>query len=104
MVVYEFARLLDIRSDFHMKLWSNPLLMGSLVVSLAIQAMVLYIPALADVFDVMGVAWYHWAIIGVAALALFGIMKVLNPLFDRIGPEYADTQKERTNHGRSKKS
>ncbi|HVI69441.1 MAG TPA: cation-translocating P-type ATPase [Magnetospirillaceae bacterium] len=99
MVVYEFVRLLDIRSDFHMKLWSNPLLMGSLIASLVIQTLVLYLPSLAAVFDVTGVGWQHWLIIGGVSVILFGIMKLLNPIFDFIGPEYADKQKERNAHG-----
>lgn len=101
MVVYEFVRLLDIRSDFHMKLWSNPLLMGSLLVSLVIQTLVLYVPALAAVFDVTGVGWQHWLVIGGISVVLFGIMKLLNPVFDMIGPEYANKE-EGNKHGKRK--
>jgi Ca2+-transporting ATPase len=90
MVVYEFVRLLDIRSDFHMKWFSNKLLMGSLLVSLAIQVAVLYVPSLANTFAVTGVAWEHWVLIAGASIVLFVMMKALNPLFDKFGPEYAE--------------
>lgn len=101
MVVYEFVRLLDIRSDFHMKFWSNPLLALSLLVSVVLQAVLLYLPSLAAIFDVQSVGWQHWLFIGGISLALFAIMKVLNPVFDIIGPEYAN-KKEGTIHGRHK--
>jgi Ca2+-transporting ATPase len=90
MVVYEFVRLIDIRSDFHMKFFSNKLLLISLVVSLGIQVAVLFVPPFAAIFAVTGVSWEHWLFIAGASVVLFVIMKSLNPLFDRFGPEYAD--------------
>jgi P-type Ca2+ transporter type 2C len=89
MVVYEFARLLDIRSDFHMKWFSNKLLTISLVASLVIQIIILYVPPLAAIFTVSGVGVSDWAIIIVAGVALLGIMKLLNPILEIFGPEYA---------------
>jgi len=62
---------------------------------------VLYLPTLAAVFTVQGVAWQHWLIIGGVSVVLFVIMKLLNPAFDIIGPEYAD-KKEGEHHGRRK--
>jgi len=90
MVVYEFVRLLDIRSDFHMKWFSNKLLMISLIASLLIQIAVLTVPPLASTFAVTSISWEDWLIMGGASIALFGIMKLLNPLLDHFGPEYAD--------------
>jgi Ca2+-transporting ATPase len=90
MVVYEFVRLIDIRSDFHMKFFSNKLLLISLVVSLGIQVAVLFVPPFANTFAVTGVSWEHWLLIAGASIVLFVIMKSLNPLFDKFGPEYAD--------------
>ena len=90
MVVYEFVRLIDIRSDFQMKFFSNKLLLGSLVVSLAIQIVVLMVPPLASTFSVTMIAPQDWLVMIGASAALFGIMKLLNPLLDKFGPEYAD--------------
>jgi Ca2+-transporting ATPase len=89
MVVYEFARLIDIRSDYKMKFWSNKLLMGSLVMSMLIQLSILYVPFLASTFNVQPIAGTDWLIIAGVSVVLFAIMKLLNPLLDRIGPEYA---------------
>ncbi len=90
MVVYEFVRLVDIRSDFKMKFFSNPLLIVSLAVSLVIQIALLYVPGLGGIFDVTAISWEQWLIIAGISIVLFGIMKLLNPVLDRIGPEYAD--------------
>lgn len=96
MVIYEFVRLVDIRSDYHMKFWNNPLLTVSLIVSILIQVAILYIPFFADIFSVKPISATDWLIIIGASLALFVIMKLLNPLLDRVvGLEYADTT-ERT--------
>lgn len=93
MVVYEFARLIDIRSDYKMKFWSNKLLMGSLVVSMLIQLSILYIPFLANTFNVQPISGFDWLVIAGVSVVLFAIMKLLNPLLDRIGPEYAPAGK-----------
>ena len=89
MVVHEFARLFDIRSDYHMKFFSNKLLLGSLVVSLAIQVAIFYIPFTASVFNVTPISLENWGIIIGFSVVMFGIMKVLNPVLERVGPEYA---------------
>ena len=93
MVVYEFVRLIDIRSDYKMKFWSNKLLAGSLVVSMLIQLSILYIPFLANTFNVQPISGTDWLLIAGISVVLFAIMKLLNPLLDRIGPEYAPADK-----------
>ena len=60
-----------------------------MAVSLFIQVLVLYVPALATLFTVQPIAWYDWLIIAGASVGLFAIMKLLNPVLDRVGPEYA---------------
>lgn len=87
MVVYEFVRLVDIRTDYHIRWFSNPLLTVSMVVSLAIQLAILYVPPLAQIFTVTPITGMDWLIIAGGSVALFVIMKLLNPVFDLIGPE-----------------
>ncbi|HET9412049.1 MAG TPA: cation-translocating P-type ATPase [Candidatus Saccharimonadales bacterium] len=89
MVIHEFMRLFDIRSDYRMKFFSNKLLMASLVVSLGLQVAILYIPFTASIFNVTPISAGNWLIIIGLSLAMFAIMKLLNPVLDRIGPEYA---------------
>ncbi|MGH7196814.1 MAG: cation-translocating P-type ATPase [Candidatus Saccharimonadales bacterium] len=87
MVVYEFVRLADIRSDYRMSWFSNPLLVVSMAVSLLLQVALIYFPPLANIFKVMPVSALDWLMIAGGSVALFAIMKLLNPLFDFIGPE-----------------
>ncbi len=90
MVLYEFVRLADIRSDYGMKWWSNPLITLSLLVSIGIQLAIVYLPPLANLFKVTPISGLDWLVILAGMLGLFGVMKLLNPLFDKFGPEYGD--------------
>jgi Ca2+-transporting ATPase len=87
MVVYEFVRLVDIRTDYKIRWWSNPWLTISMIASLIIQLVIIYWPPLATIFKVQPIEAIDWIMIIVGSIALFIIMKLLNPLFDRIGPE-----------------
>lgn len=87
MVVYEFVRLVDIRSDYHMKFFSNPLLLISIVASLLIQAAIIYWQPLGDIFKVAPVSWQDWLIMIAGGIGLFVVMKLLNPVLDFVGPE-----------------
>lgn len=87
MVVYEFVRLVDIRTDYHIKWLSNPLLTISMIASLAIQLAILYIPPAAQLFGVQPIGAKDWLFIAVGSVVLFGAMKLVNPMLDFIGPE-----------------
>ncbi len=84
MVVHEMTRLVDIRSDYAIKWFSNPWLSIAIVSSLALQLLVLYIPALANIFKVQPLANHDWWIIAIGSLLLFGLMKLFNPILDRL--------------------
>jgi P-type Ca2+ transporter type 2C len=87
MVVYEFVRLVDIRSDYHMKFFSNPMLLISIAVSLLVQVAIVYWQPLSDIFKVTPISWQDWAFTIAGGLVLFVVMKLLNPLLDFVGPE-----------------
>ncbi len=96
MVVYEFVRLVDIRTDYKIRWWSNPWLTVSIIASMLIQIVIIYTPPLAAIFNVTPIGPESWLTIAIGAIALFIIMKLLNPLFDLIGPENQEkTQFER---------
>src|SRR5690606_25583523 len=56
MVVHEMTRLIDIRSDYAIKWFSNPWLSVVIASSLGLQLMVLHIPVLANIFKVQPLA------------------------------------------------
>lgn len=87
MVVYEMVRLIDIRTDYKIRWFSNPWLSVAIASSLALQFAVLYIKPLAESFEVGPLSSHDWVIMAAGSIMLFVIMKALNPLFDKIGPE-----------------
>jgi len=80
MVVYEFVRLVDIRSSYRMHWASNPMLWISMTVSLLLQAAVIYIAPLAGIFDVVPLDGLSWAVLAGGSVALFILMRLANPI------------------------
>jgi len=83
MVIYELVRLVDIRTDYKIKWFSNPLLTVSMLISIALQFAVLYVPALANYFNVGPLAVSDWVFMAVGSVLLVTIMKLMNPVLDR---------------------
>ena len=84
MVVYELVRLVDIRTDYKIRWFSNPMLTVAMVISVVLQFSVLYIPSVADYFGVIPLASHDWIFMAVGSVFLFTTMKLLNPLLDRV--------------------
>ncbi len=100
MVVYEMARLVDIRTDYKIRWFSNPWLSVAIVGSLALQLIVLYVPWVAEIFGVGPIEVIDWVIIIVASLVMVGIMKIANVVLDRYlnesNPQYSSAHYETT--------
>jgi len=100
MVVYEMARLVDIRTDYKIKWFSNPWLSVAIAGSLALQLIVLYVPSIAEIFGVGPIAAVDWVIIAVASAAMVAVMKLVNVLLDaylnEAEPQYSVEHHERT--------
>jgi P-type Ca2+ transporter type 2C len=84
MVVYELVRLIDIRTDYKIKWFSNPWLSVALVSSFILQLLVLYFEPLARYFGVGPLSGHDWLIMLAGSILLIIIMKALNPLLDRL--------------------
>ncbi len=84
MVVYELVRLVDIRTDYKIRWLANPLLTVSIVFSLILQFSVLYVPFMAKYFEVGPLASHDWIFMAFGSVCLLAIMKLLNPLLDRL--------------------
>jgi len=83
MVVYELVRLIDIRTDYKIRWFSNPWLSIALASSFALQILVLYFPPLARYFSVGPLSAHDWFIMTVGSILLLIVMKALNPILDR---------------------
>ncbi|HIA92129.1 TPA: cation-translocating P-type ATPase [Candidatus Saccharibacteria bacterium] len=87
MVVYEMVRLIDIRTDYNIRWFSNPWLSVAIAGSFALLAAVVYVQPLADLFGLVPVGAVHWIAIGIVSVVLFAAMKIANPILDRIMPD-----------------
>ena len=84
MVVYELVRLVDIRTDYKIKWFSNPMLTGAMLISIGLQLAVLYIPGISEYFGVGPLASHDWIFMIIGSVFLILIMKFANPLLDKL--------------------
>ncbi len=84
MVVYELVRLIDIRTDYKIKWFSNPMLTVAMLISIALQFAVLYVPGMAKYFGVGPLSTHDWVFMAVGSVLLFVMMKLINPVLDRV--------------------
>jgi len=87
MIIFELVRLIDIRTDYKIKWFSNPWLSVAMLGSVLLLFAVMYIPALATTFGLQPISSINWVVIGVGSVSLFVIMKILNPILDLWMPE-----------------
>ena len=73
LVVFELVRLHMIRMHYHLSIFSNGYLVTAVVLSLVLQALVMYVPFLADSFGVIPLRAADWSLIGVAAAGIVGL-------------------------------
>ena len=87
MVIFELVRLIDIRTDYKIRWFSNPWLSVAILGSVLLQISVLYIPSVATIFNVQPITLLDWTIIGISSVVLLVMMKILNPILDLWMPE-----------------
>jgi P-type Ca2+ transporter type 2C len=82
VVVYELVRIIAIRSEYHLPLFSNKFLWLAMLISIGLQLLVLYLPitiagnTLQNLFKVTPLSLIDWLIIGGAGLVLLILMKI----------------------------
>lgn len=87
MVVYEMVRLVNIRSEYRIKWFSNPWLSVAILASLLLQVAVVYTPWLNELFGIHPIHVIDWVIIGLVSLGLFIAMKIIDHVLDRMFAE-----------------
>jgi len=83
MVVYELVRLIDIRTDYKIRWFSNPLVTIGIVSSILAQIAILYIAPIASYFNVQPLQPHDWVFMAVGSALIIIIMKLSNPILDR---------------------
>lgn len=84
MVVLEMLRLINIRSDYQVSWLANPWLLVAVASSFVILLSVLYVPFLAELFELGPISAGNWLYIGGSAAVLTVIMKGVKFLLNRM--------------------
>lgn len=87
MVIFEMARLVDIRTDYKIRWLSNPMLTVALIASLLLQVAVIHTPVLAKLFQVNSLQLKQWLLLAGVSVVLVIIMKLLNKPLEFFGKE-----------------
>ncbi|MEK6899618.1 MAG: cation-translocating P-type ATPase, partial [Nanoarchaeota archaeon] len=90
LVVFELVRLYLVRLQNHTPLFSNSLLILSVILSLGSQIAIMYVPFLRDIFNVVQLEFLDWAWIFSAAAVMLVVTAVINRLQK---PSSTDKQK-----------
>jgi len=83
VVLYELIRIIAIRSEYHLPIFSNKFLWLAMTVSLGLQLLVLYLPisfsgtTLQNLFKVQPLGLLDWAVLLGVGLILLLVMKTL---------------------------
>jgi Ca2+-transporting ATPase len=82
IVMLEMVRVTMIRTQYKLPFFSNRYLIGAIILSVALQVAVVYVPIMNVVFKTTALALYHWGYIGAVMAVLFvigtGIAKQIN--------------------------
>nr|MBA3724753.1 cation-translocating P-type ATPase [Candidatus Levybacteria bacterium] len=87
LVVFELVSIYLIRSGYRVAFFSNKWLLISILVTLGLQLMILYIPFLANIFSVNPIGLDDWMFIGLASLWLYFAFKLIRIALDKILPK-----------------
>lgn len=71
IVMLEMARITMIRSQYELSLFSNPHLIGAVVLSILLQLAVVYVPVMNLVFKTRPLALHHWGYILAVMVVMF---------------------------------
>lgn len=86
VVIFELVRLLIIRFDYKTSLFSNLWLIVAVTASILFQVLIVYVPFLAEIFEIKHIDWFDWGYILVASFVLWLIFelmrKTINFIFD----------------------
>jgi len=83
IVMLEMVRVAMIRSQYQVPLFSNPFLIGAILLSVLLQVAVVYVPVMNVIFKTTPLAFYHWGYIGVVMAVIFVIGTIIARLMHR---------------------
>lgn len=84
IVVFELVRLLIIRADHNTPLFSNVWLIVAVVVSLLLQSALVYVPFLANLFEIKQIDLFDWVYMLIGSFVLWLIFELIRKLTDSL--------------------
>jgi len=73
LVMLEMVRVTMIRTQYKLSFFSNPFLLGAILLSVLLQVAVVYVPVMNVVFKTTPLALYHWGYMGAVMAVMFVI-------------------------------
>lgn len=87
IVVLEMARVLIIRSQYKLKLFSNKWLILAIISSIVLQLLVVYAPSLDNIFDTVPIGLTEWIYILIGCIVMFLVGILGNKLIRKLTKE-----------------
>ncbi len=84
IVIFELVRLLIIRADHNTSLFSNVWLILAVVVSVLLQLMLVYTPALAKLFEIKHIDLFDWVYIIFGSFVLWVVFEAVRKLTKKL--------------------
>jgi len=84
IIIFELVRLVNIRSDYKISWLSNIWLPIAILSSVALQLLIVYVPSLANLFELSPIDSFDWLYIAVVSVLLFVGFRLFDSLLDRV--------------------
>ena len=83
LVMLEMVRVTMIRTEYKLSFFSNPFLLGAILLSVLLQVAVVYVPVMNVFFKTTPLALYHWGYMGAVMAVMFVIGTVIAKQINR---------------------
>ncbi len=86
LVVLELIRVHMVRSQYHIRFFSNPWLIIALIISFALQLIVIYTPLLQTIFRTTFLGVVEWGVILAVVIVVWTASRLIQAIFHKIKP------------------
>ena len=83
LVMLEMVRVTMIRTQYKLSFFSNPFLLGAILLSVLLQVAVVYVPVMNVVFKTTPLALHHWGYMGAVMAVMFVVGMVIAKQINR---------------------
>lgn len=83
-VIFELLYIFIIRSRYKTPFFSNPNLIGAVLIALFLQMLIAYVPPLASLFEIETIRFSDWLLIGAFSALIWIGFKIIQIILDKI--------------------